>query len=153
MIRRRGYYIELTDELETTGIHQRRISSHSRLSAKSPPQKLAGFISGEAMETKDITNSCVQPSSEESKSWWKPSRWSKKQDASASSDVTRIRISERPNCKQSGHRGRSKDQKKVLGLGSPRRRRRPSVREPIRKTKTMLTIEENEEFDLGRKEC
>ena len=145
----RGDYIELRDEL----VVQTDFSCDPALRTESS-QLVGGLIAGRAV--KDVTNSDAQHySPEESKSSWKPSRWRKKRDTS--SDATRIGISERPQCKQFSPRGRSKKPKKMPR--SPRRghsfysRHTTSRSSSSKRIETMLTIEEDEEFDLGRYSC
>mmetsp|Transcript_291 Transcript_291/g.528 ORF Transcript_291/g.528 Transcript_291/m.528 type:complete len:157 (-) Transcript_291:136-606(-) len=144
--RPRGDYIELRDEL----VVQTDFSCDPALRTESS-QLVGGLIAGRAV--KDVTNSDAQHySPEESKSSWKPSRWRKKRDTS--SDATRIGISERPQCKQFSPRGCSKRPKNMPG--SPRRRHSFYNRHTSRSSKTiktMLTIEEHEEFDLGSYAC
>lgn len=136
MVRRRGDYFELTDEPQVTEAKDRTSPPCDSTFSTEPSQQLVGFI--------------VKPS------WWKQSRRSKDVDKS-SSDEPRIGISDRPKSEQIvGPRGRSRKPRHVSASSSSRRSpsflsRRTS--RSSRRAAKMLTINENEEFDIGRYSC
>lgn len=167
LFRRRGDYTELMDELETAPFQEEQTTYESALSQE-PSQQLNGFISGSAMAMKDITlqlensnaRNNAKPTLGESKSvWWKPPRWSSKKSDDASTtarDTTRIGISERPRREQQFRPlVRSKTPKRVTS--SSRRPRSFHRGDKLMKSSlgaaAMLTIDENEVFDIRRHSC
>lgn len=147
MVRRRGNYIErpgVLDVIEAQG----QTLCDSTLSMESSHQLAGdGLISGHATATKyvalQIENDNAQPSSKGSNS-----------DARSNDKHIIIGITDRPQCKKIGPRG-SKEPKKVSASSS--RTRRPSFSRHTSRSSNnvakMLTIEEDEEIDLGRSSC
>lgn len=157
MLRRREY-AELHDEA-TDRQGQQLYNSDGNV-------PLVGLISGRhgmadittKVENTTHPSSSRASSKEAPKSWWKPPRWRKKQPCDDdNSENYRIGIAERPECAQQHQdrpRGRSRKPKRTTSSkAKPNQNKNRDKVRSSRRLNSLLTIEENVEFDIERYSC